>query len=517
MTENCSFDIVPYAKTEVVSRPNIFNLNYTNQDFWSLKTRLVEYVKQNFEKDFSDFVESSLAIMLMETQAFVGDTLSFKMDYNANEIYIDTVTELENGFRLAKLVGFEPQPPIPARSLWTAQINNPLLTDISIPAPLDVEIRSGETSITIELFPADSNNEPIYDQNILIPAGNVINSSVIGLEGRTRLQEVTGTGESPQSFTLAFSPVIWDSVRVDVDGVRWQQVDYFTDSQKRREYRVEFDSAYNGYVIFSNGRAGMVPSKGSKIEITYRTGGGVAGNIVSGFVETQTIVNVPGFDYSIPVSFRNYTKGEFGYDGDTLEDIRQKLPLWNRTQMRAVTGEDYKTLSDQFSTPYSGQVGKSTVALRNYGCAANIIDIYVLAKEGTDGLEVAQDALKTKLSEYLEDYKMFTDFVCIKDGILISTDVAVDVVLDKFYRKFEDEFREKIKRRVNKFFSINNWNYGQTLRDIDLQKELSDITEVKRYDINFTTSEEDNSGSIVTTNFNEIIRPDNIDINFNYE
>lgn len=513
----CPFDITPYAQSEVITKPNIFNLNYTNQDFWSMKTRLVEYIKQKFDKEFSDFVESSLAIMLIENWAFLADTLSFKMDQIANEIFIDTVTEVENAFRLSKLVGFTPQPPLAARSMWTATINNPILTDIPIPAPLDVKVQSGSQNITIELFPADQNNNPIFDQDIIIPAGNIVNAAIVGLEGRTRVMNVTSDGTVGQTIQLSFFPVIWDSIRVDVDGVRWDQVDYFTDSQPRREYRVEFDSTYTAYIIFGNNRAGLLPSVGSNIVITYRQGGGTAGNIVTGFVQTQTIVDVPGLGYSIPVNFRNYTKGEFGYDGDNLEDIRQKLPVWIRTQSRAVSGLDYKTLTDQFATPYNGQIGKSTAVLRNYGCSGNIIDLYILARNGLNDLEEAGAELKTELNDYLEDIKMFNHYVCIRDGSIVSVDVAIDVVIDKFYRKFEDEYRERINRRVDKFFSLNNWEYGEILRDTDLIKELSDIPEVNRYELSFITTDEDNSGQQVTTKFNEIIRPDNITISFTYE
>lgn len=482
-----------------------------------MKTRLVEFIRQKFPKEFSDFVESSLAIMLIENWAFLADTLSFKLDQIANEIFIDTVTEIENGFRLSKLVGFQPQPPLAARAMWTATINNPILTDISIPTPLDIQIQSGISSITIELFPADSENNPIFDQEIIIPAGNIVNASVIGVEGKTRTQEVTSDGTVGQTIQLSYFPVIWDSIRVDVDGVRWTQVEYFTDSQPRREYRIEFDSTYTAYVIFGNNRAGLLPSAGSKIIATYRQGGGTAGNIVTGFVQTQTIVNVPGLGYSVPVSFRNYTKGEFGYNGDALEDIRRKLPSWVRTQQRAVTGLDYKTLTDQFVTPYNGQVGKSTAVLRNYGCASNIVDLYILARSGENGLEEASDELKVALNEYMDDVKMFTTEVCVRNGFVVTTDVSIDVVIDKFYRKFEDEFRERINRRVNKFFGLNNWEYGKTLRENDLIKELSDINEVNRYEISFVTDDEDNSGQTVTTKFNEIIRSDTIIIAFIYE
>src|ERR1700753_67936 len=104
----CSFNVVPYGQASSLSQPNVISLNYTNQDFWSMKSRLMDFIKSNFTNDFNDFVESSLAIMLIENWAFIADTLSFKMDQIANEIFIDTVTEVENAFRLAKLVGFQP-------------------------------------------------------------------------------------------------------------------------------------------------------------------------------------------------------------------------------------------------------------------------------------------------------------------------------------------------------------------------------------------------------------------------
>jgi hypothetical protein len=516
-TNNCPFDITPYTQSQVITTPNIFNLNYTNQDFWSMKTRLVEFVRQKFSTDFSDFVESSLAIMLIENWAFLADTLSFKMDQIANEVFIDTVTEIENAFRLAKLVGFQPQPPIAARSLWTATLNNPVLSDVIIPTPFDVKTTAGNTQITIELFPADADNNPIFDQDIIIPAGNVVNASIVGLEGKTRIVESIGTGSVGQTIPLVESPVIYDSIRVKVDGVSWQQVDYFTDSQPRREYRVEFDSNYQAFVIFGNNRAGLIPSQGSQILITYREGGGSIGNIVSGTVENQTIINITNISYGIPVGLRNYTKGEFGYDGDTIEDIRNKLPAWVRAQNRAVTGLDYKTLTDQFVTPYQGQIGKSMAILRNHGCSGNIVDLYILALAGPNQLQEASNELKVELNNYIESVKMFTDYVCIRDGQIIMVDISIDVVLDRLYRKFEDELRVKIQRRLDVFFNLNNWQYGQTLKDSDLIKALSDLKEINSYEIHLTTNNPNNGGNAVTAKFYEIIRPDLTDIVFTYE
>lgn len=523
MFNNCPVDITPLDQSGLVKQQQFVNLNYCNQEYWSLKDRLLKFIKERFGPEgslipntFNDFVESDLGIMLIECQAFIADMLSFKIDQIANEIYTDTVTEIENIFRIAKSQGFQPQPPIAARSFWNGTIISPLTTELRIATPVRIEYVAQNRTVFLELFQTDSQNNPLFGEDIVFPIGTTRISNVIGLEGRTTTDQFTGTGESYQSYLLNNLPVIFDSIQVDVDGTQWTRVDFFTDSQPRKEYRVEFTSDYNAYVIFGNNTAGLSPSNGSIIAVTYRIGGGTIGNVVVGTIEHQRVVSVPGFLTSVVVNFVNYTTGEFGYDGDTLEDVRRKLPAYQRTQNRAVSGEDYKTLSDQFATPYFGQVGKSTAVLRNYGCAANIVDIYILARNGVDGLVTATNDLKIALKQYFDDKKMFTDFVCVRDGAVLSVDITIDVTLDKFYRKFELENRTKITNRVTTFFSLNNWDYGQMLKSADIAKSLADMTELQSVDINLVTADPENSGTIVTTKFYEIIRPDQINISFIY-
>lgn len=523
MPDNCPFEVNPLSQSSLIKNEKIPNLNYTNQDFWSLKNKLVDFINERFGENgnlipntFNDLVEGSIAIMLIENWAFLADTLSFKIDQMVNEMFIDTVTEPDNAFRLCQLVGFKPTPPIPARTMWTATLNSVLSSDIVLAAPIALDISSPDGPMVIELFPADSNNNPIFDQDIIIPAGSFVNSSIIGLEGKTILDDYVGNGETLQSYSTRYQSVIYDSVTVRVDGVLWERVDYFSDSQPRKEYRVEIDSNYRAYIMFGNNRAGLSPSNGSRIDIAYRIGGGVKGNIVTGFVEAQKQAEVSGTEFNVPVFLRNYTRGEYGYNGDNIEDIRRKLPLYLRTQNRAVTGSDYKTLTDQFVTPYHGQIGKSTAILRNHGCAGNVIDIYILANGGNEMLEEANDELKMDLSEMLEDKKMMTDLICIKNGEVLEVDVSIEVTISRINRKFEQEIKEKILIKANEFFSLNNWEFGQNLREADLIKSLSLIKESQGFDIVFTTNDSNNSGSLVLAKYYEIIRPNEINISFMY-
>jgi hypothetical protein len=177
MAELCPFEVAPYKIASGPNKPSPVSLNYTNQDFWSLKNRLVSFCRDNFGTEFTDFIESSLAIMLIENWAFIGDTLSFKIDQVANEVFINTVTELDSAFRLAQLVGYHPTPPIASKSMWTARISTPQDINVVIPAPLPVNLVNGTVPLIIELFPADQYDRPIFDQPIIIQPGNLTNTN----------------------------------------------------------------------------------------------------------------------------------------------------------------------------------------------------------------------------------------------------------------------------------------------------------------------------------------------------
>lgn len=520
---NCPFDISPLAQSRVTGTPKLSALSYTNQDFWSMKTRLVSFINEKFPTDFNDFVESSLAMMIIENFAFLADIISFKLDQYINELFIDTVTEVENAFRMATLVGFQPTPPIAATAMFSATLNNTLTADMVIPGGVLTQVVVNGTVLNYELFAADNQNNPLFADDIIIPAGSLTNTTIVGVEGKTITTNFLGTGLINQNVQLTSSPVLFGSISVAVDGVDWQGVDYFTESQPRREFRVEYDSNYVGYIIFGNNIAGLAPAQGSVIQVTYRVGGGTIGNIISGALQFSRQYNIPALNFPVPVSFVNYTAGTGGYIGDGIDDIRNKLPAYLLSQNRCVTGEDYKNFCDTFVTPYNGQIGKSTAVLRNYGCAGNVIDIFILALNsvnvGTDinDLTTASDELKYQLSLALDNQKMLTDYCCLRDGVTVAVDVTLDITVDKSFKKLRNEIDARVQNQVLQFFSLGNWDYGQILKNTDLIKQLSGISELESIDITFATNNPNNSGAVVTTQYYEIVRPNSITVNYNFQ
>jgi hypothetical protein len=520
MAEFCPFNVTPLAMPRLTNNISFHNANYTSQDYASLKARLVTLLKTNFANDFNDVSESSLALMLVECWAAIADMLSFKIDQLANEFFIDTVSEVENVFRLAKLVGFKPLPPLPARTMFIAKINSVYSKDIVLKCPVIVDLKEQGMNVVYELYPAGANNNPIFGANIVIPAGHMFTEAIVGLEGATRTSTFTADGRANQVITLPFENVYYKSLDVTVDGMAWQEVESFSRSA-RPEYIVDYEAYYKPSIIFGDNVAGLVPRVGSNITVKYRVPNHFTTEVISGAFDTKVFTQLSGINSHIVVSVKNYTKSEYGYPGDDIYTIKKKLPKYIMSQNRAVTGADYKFLVDSFATAYDGAIGKSSIVLRNHGCAGNVIDIIVLAKTAEYRMVKANDNLKTQLLAYINKKKIFTDYVCVKDGEIISVDLHVEINLNRSQRNVEPEVKAKAINALEMFFALENWNFGQSLKERDIMKVLAGIKEIRNVEVGFTSNKSIEKGSgaenVVTANYNEIIRPDNININFIYE
>jgi len=90
------------------------NINYTSKDFSTIKADLIEYTKSYFPDTYKDFNETSPGMMLIELASYVGDVLSYYIDYNYKESVLTTATERKNVLRLAEFLGYKTTPTTPS-------------------------------------------------------------------------------------------------------------------------------------------------------------------------------------------------------------------------------------------------------------------------------------------------------------------------------------------------------------------------------------------------------------------
>ena len=95
------------------------NINYINKDFSEYRAQLINYSKAYFPSTYTDFTETSPGMMFMEQAAYVGDVLSFYLDNQIQETFIQQSRQTENLFNLAYLLGYHPK----VTSAATVQMN----------------------------------------------------------------------------------------------------------------------------------------------------------------------------------------------------------------------------------------------------------------------------------------------------------------------------------------------------------------------------------------------------------
>ena len=81
-------------------------INYTSRDFESIKKDLVEHAKRYYPNSYNDFSDSSFGGLVMDSVAYVGDMLSFYLDFQTNESFLETSLDLNNIRRLASQMGY---------------------------------------------------------------------------------------------------------------------------------------------------------------------------------------------------------------------------------------------------------------------------------------------------------------------------------------------------------------------------------------------------------------------------
>ena len=85
------------------------DIKYVNREFESLRQGLIEYTKTYFPNTYNDFTPASPGMMFMEMSAYVGDVLSFYLDNQIQETFLQYARQQENIYSLAYTMGYRPK------------------------------------------------------------------------------------------------------------------------------------------------------------------------------------------------------------------------------------------------------------------------------------------------------------------------------------------------------------------------------------------------------------------------
>lgn len=191
------------------------NADFQSYDFDNLRRTMVNYLRQNYPEDFNDYIESSEYLALIDLIAFLGQNLSFRIDLNARENFLETAERRESVLRLAKMISYNPKRNIPA---------NGLLKIDAVRTTEEVKDSTGLNLANINVKWNDSANNNYFEQFVKILNAALPSSSLIGRPIKSAIVGGIATEQYRLNANLNQLPIFGFSKNVEGIATRFEVV-----------------------------------------------------------------------------------------------------------------------------------------------------------------------------------------------------------------------------------------------------------------------------------------------------
>ena len=220
------------------------DIKYINRDFSDFRQRLIEYTKTYFPNTYNDFSPASPGMLFMEQAAYVGDVLSFYLDNQFQENFVQYAQQTNNVYELAYMFGYKPKTTGVAQAAIDFYQQLPAKTvSGSVVPDYDYAITVGENTIVNSTsgvsfliqdkldFSVSSSQDPT-DVSVYQIAGNVPQYFLLK-KSRNSISATINT----QTFNFS-EPIPFNTLNIggdniigilditDSDGNKWYEVDH---------------------------------------------------------------------------------------------------------------------------------------------------------------------------------------------------------------------------------------------------------------------------------------------------
>jgi hypothetical protein len=253
---------------------------------------------------------------------------------------------------------------------------------------------------------------------------------------------------------------------------------------------------FNQASVFFTQEYGLAPS--NNIIIRYLVGGGITSNIPSNaltIIDKTTAYFPSGVTGPLAttiidsIASNNSSPSLGGRDGDQVEEIRNNAFYAYQSQLRAVTREDYMVRALSLPSDY-GSISKVYVTqdvVRKALATPTVstteennplsLDMYVLAYNSNKQLTAASTTLKNNLASYINEFRMVTDAINIKDAFYINIGVNFDIVVAS--GSSNNDVVTNCILALKDHFSIDKWSINQPIILADITSKLLQVKGVQ--------------------------------------
>lgn len=440
-------------------------IDYSSRDFSSIVTDLISAIPF-YLPEWTDHNWTDLGILLIQLQAQMGDVLHWLADRKFNECFLPTAVNRSSVVNLTKLIDYELSPAVPATVTLKFTIPTALGGDVTIPKGFEVEAQDEEgNSIYFET-----------DEDVILTAGEV-SVTVGATQGQTIEEDEVGVsdGTEYQVFELQEESIIASSIVISIDEgggfEEWEEVDSFQDKPSTatdKHYLVRRTDEDLIRIELGDNINGKIPTTNAIIKSVYRVGGGVYGNVAKETIDTVNDTISFGGDV-VALSVINEAKAENGLDEESVEKAKLLAPRSLRALNRAVTKEDFETLTMKVDG-----VAKARAEFNNI----RDVNIYVAPYSGT----APSQTLKDNIKAYLEPRKIATFEPIIKDPRYIYLHIKGKIYVYPNYLEVDvKNFVEVLT--LDPFFTLENQAFGQGTKLSEVYNKIKETEGVDYLDL----------------------------------
>ncbi len=437
------------------------SLDYTDKDKASLTLRLQALIRSVFPS-WTDFNVANFGEILIELYAFVGDVLTYYQDNQARESRLVTATQRQNILNLAAMLGYAAQGAEAAQADVTIVLGSPPVGTVTIPAGsviLTANITNAVAFQTLEDTDFTAGQNPPSIAGVLVE--NSTNQS----------DSFSSSGLPDQSFTLSQTPFLDTSNGTPItvvtagDGTYTEVANFLDSDSTDRNFTVSVDSNGRATLTFGDGVNGTIPS--GSIDVSYRTGGGSAGNVEPGTINRMQGSFVDSLGNPVFVSVTNPQKAQGGVPAQTNAQIQVAAPASLRANTRTVSLEDYEI--NALRVP---GVARAVLVTSNQSAAVaeNTGDLYIVPVGGGTASQSLLNAVITMVT------------VTYPNTLTFQTNAfsAIYLPMNIFCRFYKTKGTSSAQAGANlratlaSFFAVQNAN-GTPNEAIDFGSNLTDV------------------------------------------
>lgn len=223
------------------------DIKYLNKDFNTFKADLIEYARSYYPNTYNDFSQPSPGSMFIDMAAYVGDVLSFYLDNQLQETFIQYAKQKNNLYALSYMMGYRPKVTSAAtvdldvyQQVPSITVGSTVYPDFTyamavekgmqvkssvnsavffyVPEKIDFAFSSSYDPTEVQVYTLDGNNKP---------TSYLIKKTVKAISGQ--IKTTTFTFGNPQRFStvnIQDSSIITILSAVDSDGNSWYEVPY---------------------------------------------------------------------------------------------------------------------------------------------------------------------------------------------------------------------------------------------------------------------------------------------------